>query len=63
MLHHPNRHTPDQIERASQFAAAIGRGRFVVCEPPRRIPLRDDLECRHHRADVTVMIARWHTTW
>ena len=19
--------------------------------------------CRHHRADVTVMIARWHTTW
>ncbi len=44
MLHHPNRYSPDQIERASQFAAALGRGRFVVCEPPRRIPLRDDLE-------------------
>jgi hypothetical protein len=39
MLHHPTRYTSDQIEMAAQFAAALNRGRLVVCEPPRLIPL------------------------
>jgi hypothetical protein len=43
MLHHPTRYTPAQIELASRCAAALNRGKLVVCEPPRLFPLDDQL--------------------
>jgi hypothetical protein len=35
-LHDPLRYTSAQVERAAQIAEALGRGRLVLCEPPRR---------------------------
>jgi hypothetical protein len=43
MLHHPARYTSAQIEYASRCAALLNRGRLVVCEPPRLIPLDNEL--------------------
>jgi hypothetical protein len=43
MLHHPTLYTPAQIEFASRCAAALNRGRLVVCEPPRLVPFDDQL--------------------
>jgi len=35
-LHNPVRYTPQQIEKATVLAHLLGRGKFVLCEPPRR---------------------------
>ena len=32
----PVRYTAAQLDRASSIAYLISRGRFVLCEPPRR---------------------------
>jgi hypothetical protein len=33
-LQHPARYTPAQLERATQIAETLRRGRLVLCEPP-----------------------------
>jgi hypothetical protein len=35
-LHSPLRYTPAQIDKAAAMAHTLQRGRFVLCEPPRR---------------------------
>jgi hypothetical protein len=35
-LHNPIRYTYAQIEQACKIAAALGRGKLILAEPPRR---------------------------
>ena len=35
-LHNPVRYTSGQIDRATEVAHLLGRGQFILCEPPRR---------------------------
>jgi hypothetical protein len=35
-LHDPARYTSAQVECATRIAHVLGRGRLVLCEPPRR---------------------------
>jgi hypothetical protein len=35
-LAHPQNYSFDQLERAVRIAETLGRGRLVLCEPPRR---------------------------
>lgn len=37
-LHDPKRYTSAQIDLACAVAHLLKRGKFVLCEPPRRIP-------------------------
>jgi hypothetical protein len=35
-LHNPTRYTRAQIDRACVVAQLLSRGKFVLCEPPKR---------------------------